>query len=62
MGRHATSRHNHQTRAYIDEEGLILCDAWLHSDTDPISGVEQKGGCFLRMIGLYFHEHRKFKP
>jgi hypothetical protein len=30
--------------------------------TDPISGVEQKGGCVWRRVGLYFHEYRKFKP
>jgi hypothetical protein len=50
------------TDAYIDKEDLMLCDAWLHISTDPISGAEQKGGCFWRRIFMYFHEHRKFKP
>jgi hypothetical protein len=40
----------------------MLCDAWLHTGMDPIAGAEQKGGLFRRRVGLYFHEHRKFKP
>jgi hypothetical protein len=48
--------------AYTNKEDLMLCDAWLHIGTDPISGAEQKGGHFWRRIYLYFHEHRKFKP
>jgi hypothetical protein len=39
----------------------MLCDAWLHIGTNPISDAEQKGGHFWRWIYLYFHEHRKFK-
>jgi hypothetical protein len=58
----AMQRHIHRTGAYTDKEDLMLCDAWLHIGTDPVSGAEQKGGCFWRRIGLYFHEHRKFKP
>jgi hypothetical protein len=27
-----------------------------------LAGAEQQGGCFWRRVGLYFHEHRKFKP
>jgi hypothetical protein len=55
-------RHSHWTGAYTDKEDLMLCDAWLHIGTDPISGAEQKGGHFWRRIHLYLHEHRKFKP
>jgi hypothetical protein len=40
----------------------MICDAWLHVGTDPISGAEQKGSCFWRWNFMYFHEHRKFKP
>jgi hypothetical protein len=57
-----TSWHSHRTGVYTNKEDLILCDAWLHIGTDPISGAEQKGGCFWQRVGLYFHEHRKFKP
>jgi hypothetical protein len=38
------SRHSHWTGAYTDKEELMLCDAWLHIGTDPISRAEQKGG------------------
>jgi hypothetical protein len=38
--------HSHRTGAYTDKEGLILCNAWLHIGTDPISGAEQKGAQF----------------
>jgi hypothetical protein len=55
-------RRSHRTGTYTDKEDLRLCDAWLHIGTDPISGAEQKGGCFWRWIFMYFHEHRKFKP
>jgi hypothetical protein len=55
-------RRSHWTGAYTDKEELMLCDAWLHIGTDPISGAGQKGGQFWRRIYLYFHEHRKFKP
>jgi hypothetical protein len=56
------SQHSRRTRAYTDKEYLMLCDAWLHTGTDLVLGAEQKGGCFWRRVGLYFHEHRKFKP
>jgi hypothetical protein len=55
-------RRSHRTDAYTNKEDLMLCDAWLHIGTDPISGAEQKGGQFWWQIFLYFHEHRKFKP
>jgi hypothetical protein len=55
-------RRSHRTDAYTDKKDLLLCDAWLHIGTDPISGAEQKGGCFWRRIFMYLHEHRKFKP
>jgi hypothetical protein len=55
-------RRSHRTGAYTDKKDLMLCDAWLHIGTDPISGAEQKGGSFWRRIFMYFHEHRKFKP
>jgi hypothetical protein len=41
---------SHRTSTYTDKEDLMLCDAWLHIGTDPISGAEQKGGCFWRWI------------
>jgi hypothetical protein len=56
------SRHSHRTDVYTHKEDFMLCDDWLHVGTDPVSGAEQKGGCFWRRVGLYFHEHRKFKP
>jgi hypothetical protein len=34
----------------------------LRIGTDPISDAEQKGGCFWQRVGLYIHEHSKFKP
>jgi hypothetical protein len=52
-----TQWHSHRTGAYTDKEDLILCDVWLHIGTDPVSGAEQKGGCFWRRVDLYFHEH-----
>jgi hypothetical protein len=55
-------RRSHRTGAYTDKEDLMLCDDCLHIGTDPIFGVEQKGGSFWRRIFMYFHEHRKFKP
>jgi hypothetical protein len=39
---------SHRTGAYTDKEYLMLCDAWLHIGTDPISGAKQKGGSFWR--------------
>jgi hypothetical protein len=38
---------SHRTGTYTDKEDLMLCDAWLHIGTDPISGAEQKGRSFL---------------
>jgi hypothetical protein len=33
------SRYCHQTGVYTDKEDRMLCDAWLHIGTNPISGA-----------------------
>jgi hypothetical protein len=63
----ATQCQNHSHRTGLLEhtrtrKKKMLCEAWLYIGTDLISSAKKKGGSFWKRIGLYFHEHRKFKP